>query len=312
MSIASYRDSETYWTLSSLFGAAHRPERVVAAVVWQVDLETDSEFMRLGAKTPWRRQVRHLILDHSEARGPCHARALAQKLWQGEEYCLQIDSHTRFVDGWDTELQSMLADAERMSEHGKAVISTYPPGYEREGASASLPPDRTPTALAATHFDADGMLRIKGVRLPSRQLPAPLPARFWAAGLSFSRGSWVAEVPYPGDLQGLFFGEEMLMLARMWCRGWDVFSPPTSVAFHLWSRAHRPTFQQDAVIPPAQRAAAQERVKALLAGRAGDSCWGKGVGAGVVRSLEQWYQHTGVDFSRGTLSQKAMEVPGRQ
>ena len=28
----------------------------------------------------------------SGAEGPCHARHLAQRLWGGEEYCLQIDA----------------------------------------------------------------------------------------------------------------------------------------------------------------------------------------------------------------------------
>ncbi len=33
------------------------------------------------------------------------------------------------------------------------------------------------------------------------------------------------------------------MLARMFTHGYDVFSPPSSVAYHLYSRAYRNTFQ---------------------------------------------------------------------
>ena len=34
---------------------------------------------------------------YSTATGPCAARSMAQQLWMGEEYVLQIDAHMRFV-----------------------------------------------------------------------------------------------------------------------------------------------------------------------------------------------------------------------
>lgn len=53
------------------------------------------------------------------------------------------------------------------------------------------------------------------------------------------------QVPYDGDLPFLFFGEEAVMLARMWTHGFDVWAPPQSVVFHEWSRKGRHTLQQD-------------------------------------------------------------------
>ena len=53
------------------------------------------------------------------------------------------------------------------------------------------------------------------------------------------------QVPYDRRLPFLFFGEETSMLARMWTRGFDVWAPPTAVAFHLWSRGYRHTLQKD-------------------------------------------------------------------
>ena len=49
------------------------------------------------------------------------------------------------------------------------------------------------------------------------------------------------QVPYQ-DLPFLFFGEEQAMLARMWTAGFDLYAPPRTVAWHLWSRSYRPTF----------------------------------------------------------------------
>lgn len=82
-------------------------------------------------------QVREIRLDYREATGPCKARALAQKLWAGEEFSLQIDAHMRFAPGWDETLIAWLQQAEADHPGSKPVLSTYPPGYEVRTASLS-------------------------------------------------------------------------------------------------------------------------------------------------------------------------------
>ena len=71
-------------------------------------------------------QVGEIRIPWQEATGPRKTRHLAQQLWNGEEFCLQLDSHTRFVPGWDTKLKQMLQQGEQMSACGKAVVSSYP------------------------------------------------------------------------------------------------------------------------------------------------------------------------------------------
>ncbi|GAB4817949.1 hypothetical protein N2152v2_004995 [Parachlorella kessleri] len=245
VSIASYRDSETQWTLLDLFEKAAQPSLLRVGVGWQVDWARDAGFVRIApGGEAWLPQVRQVIVSSEEATGPCKARALAQQLWDGEEFYLQVDSHMRFVQGWDTLLLGMLRQAEQQAQHARVVLSTYPPGYQGQGLQATLPRQPPLTVLCATHFDADGMLRTKGRALRSPPA-APLPALFWAAGFSFSRAQLLQEVPYDPSLGFLFFGEEMYQLVRMWRQGWDVFTPCCPVVFHLWSRAHRPTFQRD-------------------------------------------------------------------
>lgn len=114
------------------------------------------------------------------------------------------------------------------------------------------------------------------------------------------------QAPYSRDLPGLFFGEELLQLQRMWCAGWDVYTPPTAVAFHLWSRQHRPTFRDEQRADSAeQQRRSQHRVVAALSGEGegpgGDG--GSSSGCGVRpwrRSLERFWKHVGVDFRPGS------------
>jgi hypothetical protein len=67
-------------------------------------------------------QVRRIDIDYRQAKGPCYARALVQKLWAGEEFCLQIDSHMRFAQGWDDYLKAQLL----LCPTEKAVLTAYP------------------------------------------------------------------------------------------------------------------------------------------------------------------------------------------
>ena len=77
-----------------------------------------------------RAQVREIQLDYREATGPCKARALAQALWAGEAFFLQLDAHMRFAAGWDAALVGWLLQAEAARPGSKPVLSTYPPGFE--------------------------------------------------------------------------------------------------------------------------------------------------------------------------------------
>ena len=45
--------------------------------------------------------MRVVETDYKQSRGACWARHEAQKLYNGEDYVLQLDSHMRFVQGWD-------------------------------------------------------------------------------------------------------------------------------------------------------------------------------------------------------------------
>ncbi|KAG2482984.1 hypothetical protein HYH03_018110 [Edaphochlamys debaryana] len=255
VSIAAYRDPEAQWTLHSLFSQAHEPDRIRVGIVWQVHPIEDADLMRVaGARShpEWLSRVRQVVLPHMDAEGPCKARALAQAMWSGEEYVLQLDSHMRMVPGWDTLAIGQLGEAEAASSFGKAVLSTYPLPYEGEGPAASVPePDTAPaTLLCAGAFAQDGFLRTVGRTL--RQRPAkPLRSGLWAAGLSFARADWLKEVPYCPHLPHLFFGEEPYMLARMWTRGYDTFAPSVPLAFHAWDRSARVhTYQRDLLPTP--------------------------------------------------------------
>ena len=271
VSIAAYRDPEAPHTIADLFAKAAHPSRIFVGACFQCgDGDDDAACVDLsGLKPEWAANVRTLRLHWKEARGPAWARALIQaKLYSGEGYVLQIDSHSRAAAGWDASLLDML----KRCGSPRPVLSTYPLPYEDAGAAAALSDETRPTLLctqpAAKAYDADGMLRFRA-RLLSRPPVAPVAGAFWAAGFSFSPASVIADAPYDPHLPFLFFGEEVSMAARMWTRGYDLYAPDAPVLYHRYERNYRSTFWEGAATlddAAALKVASQARVRRLLAG----------------------------------------------
>jgi len=96
-----------------------------------------SDWFEIGTRPE---QVRRIDFHAKESRGVCWARNKVQSLWEGEEFTLQIDSHMRFVEGWDNILLGMYAEWPTK----KAVLTTYPIPY--------VPPDQLPAPAIVTIF----------------------------------------------------------------------------------------------------------------------------------------------------------------
>ena len=58
-----------------------------------------------------RGQIRSIFINAAESLGPYAARFFASKLWFGETWFLQIDSHMTFVEEWDRVCINMLKNA---------------------------------------------------------------------------------------------------------------------------------------------------------------------------------------------------------
>ena len=240
VSIVAYRDSELGPTLTSLMATAQYPKRVFVGVLLQLDESADQSLLEsLPREKQWfASQVKILSVEARHARGPCYARALCQRLYSDENYVLQTDSHMRFRPNWDSYLISQL----KKCPSSKSMLTTYPVGYTLPN---TLSNETRGTLLVPWKFDADGMLRQRGRLLQPRM--GNVPCYLYAAGFNFSLGRVITDVPYDDNLQYLFFGEELSMAVRLYTHGYDLYAPPETVVYHLWSRSHRPTPIQQSI-----------------------------------------------------------------
>mmetsp|Transcript_112 Transcript_112/g.177 ORF Transcript_112/g.177 Transcript_112/m.177 type:complete len:165 (+) Transcript_112:3-497(+) len=73
-------------------------------------------------------------------------------------------------------------------------------------------------------------------------MTTPRFAPFIAAGMFFTHGSFLGDIPFDPLMPWIFMGEEILLSLRFWTNGWDIFSPKKNVLTHYYVRRHKPKF----------------------------------------------------------------------
>ena len=303
VSVASYRDSECSPTLADMFARATHPERIFAGVLWQLIPGDDDEYKKIPESIP-QGHVRDLLVHANESLGACWARSqILTRLWQGEEYIFQIDSHSRFVEGWDERLLAMHAAC----PSSRAVLSTYPLGYTPPD---QLDPPHIPYQLA-NRFHEQGVLLLHSRTLSYNTRPAtPFPGAFVAAGCLFAPSQAFQEVPYDPYLY--FQGEETTLAARLWTHGWDLFVPNDIFLYHDYQNGrNRPRHWTDNRDWSTLDRRSYARVRHLLSG---ETCNDTEAireihlyGLGTQRTLAEYQRFAGVNFAKRTISLRAAD-----
>jgi len=301
--IAAYRDRECQWTIQDLFQKATHPERVFVGVCWQVVPGEDDPCFAVPPPHP--AQVQEVRFHPEQAHGLGWARQQAQAFWRGEEYALQIDSHMRFVPGWDEAMLAMLARCPSPDP----VLTVYPPRYE--------PPDRLQedagqVLQAVSGFVPNGLLKFAALPVPKDGPGAgrPLPTAACAGGFIFGSARILQDVP--SDPVIFFNGEEPNLAVRLWTHGFDLFSPDVPLLYHYYARydGARPWFDADMWQP--RHAETLRRLRALCepAGSTPEEVAALGpYGLGTRRSLQAYERFAGVNFAGRTVAAFARRFP---
>jgi [Skp1-protein]-hydroxyproline N-acetylglucosaminyltransferase len=238
-SVASYRDKQCPLTVADMINKATDPTRLVIVVCQQNDPSDTDCFSTHDLKGA---TVKKIILSDREARGPCWARYLIQQKWEGEEYFLQIDSHTRFVQNWDQLCIDQLA---MLPE--KSCLTNYVGLFNLDTGLPDSDHLRGPLKIVNKETsEHDGFFRVNSDFIKEKDAPdAPMLSYGWGACFSFSKSNLLQDAPYDPYTPFLFFGEEMDIWARMFTRGWYVYAPSVPICFTNFDRAYRPTFWEN-------------------------------------------------------------------
>lgn len=292
VSVASYRDAECSSTIRDLFQKADRPERVFVGVCEQ---NSSSEPAEACVPPQLPQNVRRVSIPHLEAKGPTYARYLCSTLYQGEAWYAQIDSHTRFVKGWDTKA----VESARKCPSPKPVLTHYPRKADEQAAGDAGVP-----VLCKSKFDGQGVVTFESVIMPPPAEGVPRPVPFVSGGFVFMPGAAVQEVPFDPSLPHLFQGEEILHSARLWTSGYDFFTPLENIVYHYYERKDSPKFWKDVPDFAATQAETLRKVRRLL-GLETPPLTGYAHGMGTARTLQEYWKFAGVDIEKKTSASEA-------
>lgn len=296
ISIASYRDPMLLFTLQSAYSQASSPESIFFGVVDQHDLPQRDKFQKLFFFS----QIRYCHLYPEETLGVSWARSIAYSLYNGEDFILQVDSHTYFERGWDESLIGQFNFVKTFST--KPILSTYPYPFEmvdnvpiytkptgetvlvlRPKPNQNLSVDNPILTFQAEHLFTD----------------FPVLGCHIAGGFLFCSGNFVEEIPYDPYLY--FHGEEQNLSLRAFTKGWDIYHPKWIPLYHLYKDSnqsydthhwHGEVDEKRAFNTMFLHTRAQMRLQRLILGELDNGAYG----LGKVRTLDDFIELSGIDF----------------
>jgi glycosyltransferase involved in cell wall biosynthesis len=232
ISIASYRDPQLLPTLHDCIENADHPEDLVFGIAWQHAEEDAWDDL-----SEFRNDTRFRIInvDYKDSKGACWARNQCHQHYNGEEYYLQLDSHHRFIEGWDTECIKMIKQLQKKG-HKKPLLTSYIPSFDPDNDPEGRMME--PWWMTFDRFIPEGAIFFLPATIPNwKKLKSPIPSRFLSAHFIFTLGQWCTEVPY--DPEYYFHGEEISLAVRSYTWGYDLFHPHKVIAWHEYTRKGR-------------------------------------------------------------------------
>ena len=243
-------------------------------------------------------QFKIMKFEHRESKGGCWARNLAQSQYDGEDYTLEVDAHSRFIQNWDTILIKMMHDL----PSDKPLISTFPTLYFRENGQDKLLDSDDLSKVQTTlveHWSGEGW-----VNHPKKYIPEnskfPRRTRILSGAFVFTYGIWNVEVMQ--DPEHYYTGEEFALTLRSFTSGYDLFDPSQIVVWHRChpkpNRKHFSDYEREHAGNP-YHAHAVQRLQILLKGDPNGELGRYTLGK--ERTLEDYYIFSGLNCENMTI-----------
>jgi len=238
VSIASYRDKLCSDTIKSLYENAKYPKNIYLGICQQNKINDDDCLKGLDIDNS---RIKIIRIPHTEAKGPTYARYLCANLWNGEEYFLQIDSHTKFVKNWDIKCILSIKNLKKISN--KPVLSHYPRNF-KDFNNFNQQEKFKVSYIKHFYFNKYNIIKYDGARIINTENTF-IKTPFITGCMLFTESKFLKDIPYDPNLEYLFTGEEILHSLRFYTYGYDVFIPNQNILFHYYIRNDNPKLWDD-------------------------------------------------------------------
>eukprot|EP00937_MAST-01D_sp_MAST-1D-sp2_P006212 g6212.t1 len=309
---SGYRDGERCGkTIAHALAQATHPDRVFFGIVDQESAKDAScldwfcklQTARFGS-CQRKEQVFAKYMDWSEGKGPVYARSFQTALIRQspagpDDFCLQVDAHSQFEKGWDEGLRGSWLKAGGGNEY--AVLSTY---IHDIGALGQAWARTNVPHVCLSIWGGSGVVR-NDRAAGADNLQQPKLNWAWCAGLSYMKCHGEFAVPNDPELKQVFDGEEYSRAARLWTRGYDMYTWERNWVYHdyfkkmggkgntaVWNYQPPP---EDAALKAREAEHSRKRLWTLFGMEGADGQDLGEYGVGTVRSLDAFYKFSGID-----------------
>lgn len=131
VSIPTLIDPEIDNTLATALSNADQDVHIGVACITPPEFYEDlkSKFDSKNIRLKW--------IDPTENAGVGRGRKSAKSMYDGEDYFLQVDSHTNFEKSWDTIFIDLFEEAKTLSDK-KTILTGFPSSYRRDGEDIAI------------------------------------------------------------------------------------------------------------------------------------------------------------------------------
>lgn len=290
--IASYEDPELYKTIADAIEKSSKETNIVFGVHASYVNPNDISV----PKTP---QVKLIHTTPPNNLGLGASRSIAHSLYSGEDFYLQIDSHSRFKINWDLFL---ISEYYRYRWLGieKPMITAYPvPFGYKDGVEFFNNDDWVNTIKFNYETET-----FKNLRFPKQTQTVNLTKSLFTPSVSggsiFTKG--------PGVLPNkkiMFMGEEIVIAAMAYTRGYDLVLPQQPYMYHLYygscdaSVAQRKLVWNEWTQLNKELSAASDReiYEMFTQNKIGEDY------LGTERTLKEFSEYSGLNFDTGEVTE---------
>jgi len=306
ISVASYRDTECNNTINDIFKKAKHPEKVFVGLCQQ-NKNSKEQCLSDVINDKYKSQIRQKNISYLEARGPTWARYICSHLWDGEEYFMQIDSHSRFLPDWDEKVKKIY----KMCPPGKNVLTHYPPSHDNYHELIKKNTFDTASYTCDSKFKNNFHI-ISKAKYVKNKTNKPFITPYVSAGFIFSSSELLKEVPFDPYLPYLFQGEEILLSSRFWTNGWNLYNPHEPVITHYYKREKQghPHFWDDHKNWKKIQNESNKRYYYLIGQYSKEDVhpefliYEQKYGMGKSRTLQEWFDFVGLDMKNNKIESR--------
>lgn len=293
--------------------ATYRDLEVTPTILDAIKQSSGNHTINFGVHTVYVEESEINVPDlpnvkHAESKAPENiglgiGRALAHHFYDGEDYYLQCDSHSRFIKNWDEVAMHSVLNYQIQGIH-KPLLTMYPANYWYPSLTAKFVEKDfiAPGHLSDISFH-ENPDQFRATRIP---LQTAMPIKNNNIFVKSVSGGSIFTVKgfQPFNTEIAFYGEEIWLAARAYTHGFDIVVPDEQYMYHLYYNHEKPAEINKRKLLwsdyPTEFEALDIISKALIYKTLTEGTTGEML-LGTDRTIAEYGTYAGLDFVNGEL-----------